>query len=379
MISLKGRSVWVLAKGYAPDEGGMQTYARSVAEAYAALGADVTVVTQTSIGPRRTRIEGVDILDLGPDRTPMALWKFYQALRLLEIREGLPDFVHATTWRTAVPVMLRDLPYIVTFHGREFMRAHGLNLIMMRRVAREAEQRIAVSAYTARQLERKLSLPRLAVTIAWNGVTPGLRYAAVRENDDGPPVILSLCRLEPRKNIRAAVLAAVQCRDAGLPFRLVICGRGPEEKAIAKLVEEHGLGDRVELAGYVDQPRAQHLYESADIFLHPQIAMENGRDFEGFGIAIADAMYCGQAVIAGSDGGPSELVTHGRTGLLVEGSDGEAVASALFRLLADASLRQRMGQAAADHARRHFCWNRHVEIILGRWRAMDRIRTPLIT
>lgn len=374
MINLKGCAVWVLAKGYAPDEGGMQTYARSVAEAYAALGATVTVVTQTSIGPRRTHIDGVDVLDLGPDRSPLALWKFYRALRSLEIREGMPDLVHATTWRTAVPAMLRDLPYIVTFHGREFMRPRGLALAVMRRVASEAEERIAVSGYAARRLEQKLSLPRQAVTVAWNGVTTGLRFSDIRRSVDGPPVILTLCRLEPRKNIRTAVLAAALCRDAGLSFRLVICGRGPEEKAITKLVADHDLGDRVELAGYVDEARARHLYESADIFLHPQIAMEGGRDFEGFGIAVADAMYCGQAVIAGCDGGPSELVTHGSTGLLLEGSDSEAVASALCNLLTDAPLRQRMGQAAAEHARRHFCWDRHVEIILSRRHAMDRRR-----
>jgi len=365
-IDLKGCAVWVLAKGYTPDEGGMQTYARSVASAYAALGAEVTVVTQTSIGPRRTRIDGIDVIDLGADRTPLALWKFYRALGTLEAREGPPDLLHATTWRTAVPAMLLGMPYMVTFHGREFMRARGLSLAVMRRVAAAAEHRIAVSCYTESRLRHKLELAGPAASVAWNGVTTSLRFAGLREDNGEPPLILSLCRLEPRKNIRAAVLAAAHCRDAGLPFRFVICGRGPEEEALASLIDDHGLCDRIELAGYVDQARAQELYESADIFLHPQIATEDGRDFEGFGIAIADAMYCGQAVIAGREGGPSELVAHGRTGLLVDGKDGSAVAAALHELLVDPTARRRMARDAAEHARAHFRWDRHVEAILAR-------------
>lgn len=364
MINLLDATIWVMAKGYAPDEGGMQTYARSVAEAYVAHGAKVTVITQTSAGPRRRRLNDVDILDIGPDRTPLALWKFCRALEALKARDGLPDMLHATTWRTAVPAMLMGLPYIVTFHGREFMRVRGVTLAIMRRVAREAEQCIAVSRYTAERLAQQLRQPGIAATIAWNGVTTGLRFAGGRREGGQSPLILSLCRLEPRKNIRMAVLAAAQCRDAELPFRFVICGRGPDEKAIAELVDSCGLRDRIELAGYVDEARAQQLYENADIFIHPQIATEGGRDFEGFGIAIADAMYCGQAVIVGREGGPAELVEHGRTGLLVDGGDGAAVADALKRLLRDASWRRRMGQAAAEHACTQFRWNRHIETIL---------------
>ena len=49
---LANKRVWVMAKGFSPDEDGQQTYAEQVALAYARLGAKVIVVTQTRLGPR---------------------------------------------------------------------------------------------------------------------------------------------------------------------------------------------------------------------------------------------------------------------------------------------------------------------------------------
>lgn len=364
MSDLQGKRIWVMAKGYTPDEGGMQTYARAVAGAYAARGAAVTVVTQTSAGPRRAVLDGVDVIDIGPGKSPLVLWKFWRALQTLKRRVGAPDFLHATTWRTAVPPMLLGLPYAVTFHGREFMYARGIVLGVMRRVARNAVRRVAVSRFSAEKLSCRLG-DGADIAVAWNGTTPGLPLAAANQGDNDPPLILSLCRLEPRKNIRKAVLAAAHCRNIGLDFRFVICGRGPDFDAIAALAEDLRLSPHVEVAGFVDKARADALYASADIFLHPQVSIDDGHDFEGFGIAIADAMYCGQAVIVGAAGGSPELVVDGLTGLIVDGEDANAVARALAVLLTDHRLRRRIGRRAAVQASIDFRWDRHVRIVMG--------------
>lgn len=365
MTGLAGKTIWVIAKGYAPDEGGMQTYAKSVADAYAERGATVTVIAQTSIGPRRDRIGAVDLIDLGPGRSPLVIWKFCAALRDLERRTGPPDLLHATTWRTAVPAMMCGYSYAVTFHGREFMYAQGPVLALMRRVARKASRRIAVSHYSEAKLRERLAPDRGDIHVAWNGTTSGLSSTGAARAAGSPPVILSLCRLEPRKNIRSAVLAAAYCNNAGHDFRFILCGRGPEQRAIEALIDDLPSSVPIEMAGFVDQARAEQLYADADIFIHPQINIDRGRDFEGFGIAIADAMYSGQAVIIGQDGGASELVIDGQTGLVVNGRDANAVAAALEKLLKDPGLRERIGREAAQWARGHFRWDRHVEIVAG--------------
>lgn len=364
-MDVKGRTVWVMAKGYWPDEGGMQTYARSVAEAYAALDARVTVFTQTSAGPRNGHVGPVQIVDIGPDTSPLVLVKLMRALRRQQRVQGRPALLHATTWRTSVPPLLAGLPYVTTFHGREFMYARGLARRAMNLVARKAQRVVAVSHFSGAALARRIpGLPK-APLIAWNGTTAELEAGKRTGGNDHVPHILSLCRLEPRKNIAAAVEAAAICHREGKAFRFTLCGRGPEYESIRTLVKERGLEGVIDVAGYVDQQRAVTLYRDADIFLHPQIAIDGGRDFEGFGIAIADAMYAGAAVIVGKEGGPAELVEDGVTGLVVDGRSVDSIAAAMRRLIDSAELRHAMADAGAARAKDAFRWDRHVTAILA--------------
>ena len=71
---------------------------------------------------------------------------------------------------------------------------------------------------------------------------------------------------------------------------------------------------------------------------------------ETFGIVALEAMAAGRPVIASNIGGLPDVVAHGETGLLVPPGDVAALAAAMRRLLADASLRERMGAAAAWRA-----------------------------
>jgi len=354
-----------MAKGYAPDEGGMQTYARGVAEAYATLGADVTVFSQTSLGPRDERVGPVRLIDIGAGKSIGVPFRLRGLLRRERNAQGAPGLLHATTWRTSIPPLLARLPFITTFHGREFMYGGRATAAVLRLIARRARHCVVVSHYSAMRLaERIPDLPAPPI-VAWNGtaICPDLPESEPGIPAGSGPLILSLCRLEPRKNILNAVDAAALCRDRGLDFRFVIGGRGPGLDAVKARVEALGLGDRVHVLGFVDNARADALYHAADIFLHPQSTIDKGRDFEGFGIAIADAMLVGCAVIAGRDGGPAELIEDGKDGLLVDGNDPQAIAAAMESLLRNAD--QRTALAGRAHDKAMGCtWLRHVETVL---------------
>jgi D-inositol-3-phosphate glycosyltransferase len=77
---------------------------------------------------------------------------------------------------------------------------------------------------------------------------------------------------------------------------------------------------------------------------------------EGFGVACAEAMAYGRPVVASGVGGLLDLVVDGETGLLVPPRDVEALRSALERLLGDAGLRRRMGEAGRQRVRERFSW-----------------------
>lgn len=350
-----------MAKGYAPDEGGMQTYARCVAEAYAGLGARVTVFTQSSAGPRHIVLDGVELIDIGPGKGVGVAWRLWRALRRQRRLGPAPSIVHGTTWRTSLLPALMKLPLITTVHGREIMHRRGPTAWLLRWVLARARRIVAVSGYTRDRLAE--AVPGARAVVAWNGVSAGIRTGELADGDD-VPVILTLCRLERRKNVHGALAAIAVLVERGYRLRHIVCGRGPELTGLTRQVETLGLVAHVEIKGFVPQDEALALYARADIFLHPQIAVDDGRDFEGFGIAIADAMAARTACVVGRDGGTPEMFPTQDLGFVVDGENTAAIVDALEMLLRDPALRARMAQNAFAWATRNLTWRRHCLIAL---------------
>ncbi len=362
--SATSRELWVVSRVFPPDDGGVQTYARSVALAYLRMGWTVRVFTKTSIGPRRVIEDGLHIVDVGHASKNVVYLRLARELRKAlkqARREGRePVHLHACTWRSGiVPMLLRIAPMTVTVHGREIGRPQGLGAGLMRRVLHASTRIVGVSNWTLDHLLQRMPELRPRSVVAWNGLSgfSATTVSGARNHHD--PLVLSACRLVPRKNLRLAVAAAADCMKRGLRFRYYLAGRGPEMAALQADVDALGLGDRIRLLGYVSDEELAQLYADASVFMHPQIELEDGAEMEGFGIAIADAMAFGLPCIAGVAGGPSELVDHGHTGLLVDGRDCGAIADALHELLQDPERADRMGMAARRWTQEHLSWEQH--------------------
>lgn len=355
--------IWVVARVHAPDEGGVQTYVAQIARGYARAGRQVTVFAKSSAGPRRLSEDGILLVDVGPG-TQLAV---YVRLALAMCRAWFggerPAVIHACTWRAAIPALLFPRPVLATVHGREVGRPSRTAFRLMRAVLGRTARIIAVSDATRRLLlDRAPGLAGKCVT-AWNGIVPPLdepeRIANVR------PRIMTVCRLVPRKNVPAAVRAVAGCREEGIALDYVVIGRGPAENDIRAAIVDCApeLGTSV-MTGYVDDAELAQWHRAADIFLHPQIALEDGAEMEGFGISVADAMAHGLACIVGRDGGPGELVRDGVTGLVVDGRDKAALRAAILLLATDPVYRDRLAGNGRSFAREHFSWDRHCWLAL---------------
>jgi glycosyltransferase involved in cell wall biosynthesis len=122
--------------------------------------------------------------------------------------------------------------------------------------------------------------------------------------------------------------------------RYVICGQGPEERALRALAESSVPG-AVAFLGQVKDVRP--VLASVDVFVHPALR-------EALGVAVLEAMAMGKAIVASAIGGIPEAIAHGVSGLLVPAGDAKALAEAILRLLRDSELRQAMGRAARKRA-----------------------------
>ena len=102
-----------------------------------------------------------------------------------------------------------------------------------------------------------------------------------------PPVILSIGRLAAQKN--QALLLRAAARLSHRPWRLRICGTGPDEPALRALAQELGIADRLELPGFVEDPVPE--YRAATVF-----ALSS--NWEGLPATVLEAIACGCPVVS---------------------------------------------------------------------------------
>lgn len=163
---------------------------------------------------------------------------------------------------------------------------------------------------------------------------------------DGPvseeDFILFTGRLVATKGVRY-LIEAMRTVDS----RLVIMGKGPEEKRLRSLAEQFGVSDKVVFTGHVSEEEKVRLMSSCKVFAMPSL-------FESFGLATAEVMAYGKPVVASKVGGLPEVVGDG--GILVAPASPRDIAAALDRLLRDDGLRHELGRRARKHIGR-FSWD----------------------
>jgi glycosyltransferase involved in cell wall biosynthesis len=157
---------------------------------------------------------------------------------------------------------------------------------------------------------------------------------------DEQVVVLAVSRLVWHKGYPelAAAMRLVSGAELWVAGERLTSDRGPD---MAALLRNAGLGERLRLLGYRDD--VPDLMAAADIFALPS-------RFEGLPMSVIEAMLTGLPVVATNVRGPAEQVVHEATGLLVPAGDAAALATALQRLVADASLRAGMGEAGRARA-----------------------------
>lgn len=149
-------------------------------------------------------------------------------------------------------------------------------------------------------------------------------------------------RLVELKNHRLVVQALPDIARHYPAVKLVLLGGGVEEGALRAQAEAAGVTDRILFAG--ERTDVGNLLPAFDVFLLPSKT-------EGRSIALLEAAATALPLVATAVGGNPEIVSDGHTGLLIPSDDANALTAAVLRLLGDATLRHRLGAAAADWVR----------------------------
>lgn len=174
--------------------------------------------------------------------------------------------------------------------------------------------------------------------------------------------ILAVGRLVPKKGFD--VLIDALASTPGVAVTLV--GDGPEQPALAELIEAHGLSDRIAMVGAKDNHMIRGMLGEHDAFVLPcRVATSGDRD--GIPVVLMEAMAAGLAVVSGDLPTIRELVEDGQTGLMVDPENPDALPNALAKLRDDRELRARLASAG----------RRRVEDEFSTHANLDRLETAL--
>ena len=167
-------------------------------------------------------------------------------------------------------------------------------------------------------------------------------------------VLLAIGRLVPQKGIDVALRALPDVPGAWL----VVLGEGPERARLEALAAELGVADRVWLPGRV--PDVAAWLRRASLLVHPA-------RWEGFGLALLEAMLAGLPVVAARISSVPEVVVDGETGLLVPPENPAALAAAIRRVLREPAA---YGEAGLARARAEFSVERMARRTLDLYRSL---------
>jgi phosphatidylinositol alpha-1,6-mannosyltransferase len=138
-------------------------------------------------------------------------------------------------------------------------------------------------------------------------------------NLNGNIVLLTVSRLEKRKNHEHVIRTLPSILECYNNVKYVIVGGGQLRKELEKLAEELNVAENIIFAGEVDDDLLTRYYRLADLFILPHIELPELHDTEGCPTVFFEACANGVPVISGEAGGVKDVIKNGYNGLIVSG------------------------------------------------------------
>jgi len=157
------------------------------------------------------------------------------------------------------------------------------------------------------------------------------------------------------------LLAVLRCIVEQEPSaKLLVVGKGfnGEEDRLLKQAEAIGLRGSIEYAGWIDAAALPDYFAQAAVAIH--LFDDTLINRTKCSVKLIDLLSAGVPVVADAVGQNAEYIRHNETGVLVPGSDVEAMAQAVLDLLRDREKADRLGTQAAQEMIARFSWDRLV-------------------
>ena len=309
---------------FPPSVGGLENVGLMLAEEFRAAGHEVRVITQTPGGG---------------DHHPFPVIRKPGIKELLrEIKWSDVVFHNNISLRTLWPLLFIRRPWVVVHHiWVENKGRFGAAKVWLKKLAfQTARANIAIS----KAIAGELPVPSTVIPNPYREEVFRVCPEIPRDRD-----LVFVGRLVSAKGVDILIEALARLKGDGLAPGLTIVGAGPEEAALRRQVERHGLTEQVSFAGVKTGAQLAQLLNQHQILVVPS------RWDEPFGIVALEGIACG-CVVAGSErGGLKDAV--GACGVTFPNGDVSALQAALRELLRNPAELAKFRANAAAHLAHH--------------------------
>jgi len=340
-----------IGKFYPPEWGGIETFAKNLADGVAASGilSEITVFTRDETIVERVGDVIVDRSHAGRtiSSQPISLPWLWRTIR--RARDADVVLVHYPNVLAIAAVPFLRTKRLVTYWHSDVVNKGVLGRIvgvaeryLLRRsdLVLASTQSYADASPRLRAVRNKTKVLAIGIDDVNHLPQQTLPYTIANFVGETGRIVLAVGRLVKYKGFDVLIHAAGHVPP---DTRIVIVGAGPERDYLLGLIDRLGVTDRVLLAGRQDDASLQALFQVAAVY-----AMSSVERSEAYAIvqleAMAHAIPIVATDIAGS--GVPEVSGHGETGALVPVGDAAALGQALTMILdcKDDLLRQRARQ-----------------------------------
>ncbi len=334
---------------YAMGLGGAQRVMSIVANYWATHGWEVTLITlaDSSRPPfyqlePQVKLQQLGIIGDSPNAFTLLRtgWRRIQILRAAIVAskpDTIVSFLNTVNVLTLIAAWNLNVPVIVSEHSYPtFADTNRIWQMLMKLTYRYANlvtllTENALPFYPAELGYRSIVMPNPVITPPAEACTERLLPG---------PTLIAIGRLHPVKGFDLLIQAFDRIRDKHPDWQLTILGEGPSRPELEALRSQLNLTDRIHMPGQVKNVNV--YLRQADIFVLSS-------RFEGFPMALCEAMACGLPVLATDClSGPGEIIDRGVNGILVKMDDVEALAGGLDTLMSDPAKRQQLAHSASQ-------------------------------
>ena len=214
--------------------------------------------------------------------------------------------------------------------------------------------------------EAQITVTHLAAGSCFDSDRNAWRNRAVREKYGIPQdkrYFLSLCTIEPRKNLVFAVKNFITfIKDNNITDLVFVLAGGHWAQFSAEISREISDFDNqnsiIIQTGYVDEEDLSPLYSNAECFVYVS-------KYEGFGLPPLEAMKCGTPVITSNAASLPEVV--GDAGIMVDPYDDSALVKSYEDIYSDGELRKELSKKGIERAKQ-FSWKKCVDTMIEKFK-----------